>query len=180
VAITNAIQSLQKIKNPIKLSKNPSKKQANFSLNQITVSGLEKLMNNLSQCCNPLPPEKIQGYITLQKGISIHRQDCRNLLNMAKNTPERIIEVNWTSTTNKNNYPINLEVIAYDRRDLLRDISNILSEEKISVSNINSSADKNSMLVKIQLHIMVPNLPSLSRLMVRFEQLKNIVSVTRQ
>ena len=62
----------------IKLSKNPSKKQANFSLNQITVSGLEKLMNNLSQCCNPLPPEKIQGYITLQKGISIHRQDCRN------------------------------------------------------------------------------------------------------
>ena len=180
VAITNAIQSLQKIKNPIKLSKNPSKKQANFSLNQITVSGLKKLMNNLSQCCNPLPPEKIQGYITLQKGISIHRQDCRILLNMAKNTPERIIEVNWTSTTNINNYPINLDVIAYDRRDLLRDISNILSEEKISVSNINSSSDKNSMLIKIQLHIMVPNLPSLSRLMVRFEQLKNIASVTRQ
>ena len=178
-AITNAIQSLQKIKNPIKLSKYSYKKQDKLSSNQISVSGLEKLMSNLSQCCNPLPPEKIQGYITLQKGISIHRHDCRNLLNLAKNSPERIIEIDWVSSTNENFYPINLEVMAYDRRDLLRDISNILSEEKISVRSINSNDDKNSMLIKIHLHIMIMNLTTLSKLMVRFEQLKNIVSVIR-
>ena len=179
-AIAMAIQVLQKETTPIKIKKTGASQVNQTTFNRVSIAGMERLLSSFSQCCKPLPPEQILGYITVQKGISIHRYDCKNALNLAKKSPERIIDVNWNFPANQNSYPIDLEITAYDRRDLLRDISNILSEEKITVRDIKTSRNQNSLEVLMTLNILAVDLPSLSRLMIRFEQLKNIASVTRK
>ncbi|HZW58912.1 MAG TPA: bifunctional (p)ppGpp synthetase/guanosine-3',5'-bis(diphosphate) 3'-pyrophosphohydrolase [Woeseiaceae bacterium] len=145
---------------------------------QIDVSGVGDLMCNFARCCRPVPPEQIIGYITQARGVSIHRQDCRNFLNLRTRHAERVISVDWGARDNTF-YPAELALRAYDRQGLLRDISGIFADEKISVNSVHTGHDDKRMQVVMELTLSVPDLPSLSRAMSRLEQLTNVTSVTR-
>ena len=143
------------------------------------VTGVGDLLCNFARCCRPVPPEPIVGYITQGRGVSIHRQDCGNFLNLLKNHPERVIEVDWGASPDAI-YPVELNIHAFDRQGLLKDISTIMADEQVSVEGVQTNTDKRTMKAEMQLQIAVPGLPTLSRVIDRLEQLPNVTSVRRK
>jgi GTP pyrophosphokinase len=106
---------------------------------RILVVGVDKLLTQVGKCCKPMPPDAITGFVTRGKGISIHRVDCINFRNMAARNPERVISAEWGAQSGAV-YPVDLLVDAGDRQGLLRDISDILSREKINVTAVKTQS----------------------------------------
>jgi GTP pyrophosphokinase len=106
---------------------------------RILVVGVDKLLTQMGKCCKPMPPDAITGFVTRGKGISIHRVECMNFRNMAARNPERVIGTEWGEQAGAV-YPIDLMVDAADRQGLLRDISDILSREKINVTAVKTQS----------------------------------------
>ena len=104
---------------------------------RILVVGVDKLLTQVGKCCKPIPPDAITGFVTRGKGVSIHRVDCQNFRNMATRNPERVIAAEWGARSSTV-YPVDLLVEAGDRQGLLRDISDVLSREKINVTAVRS------------------------------------------
>ena len=146
---------------------------------QIVVHGVGDLMCNFARCCRPVPPELIVGYITRLRGVSIHRDDCGNFLHLNATNPERVIEVGWGEAADAM-YAASLALEAYDRSGLLRDISNVLADEKATVEGVNARTDKIRMLVLMDFSLSVKDLPALSRVISRLEQVPNVASVRRK
>jgi GTP pyrophosphokinase len=110
---------------------------------QILVVGVDKLLTQVGLCCKPIPPDAIIGFVTRGKGISIHRVECINFRNMAARNPERVISAQWGEQWNAKSgavYPVDLLVDAGDRQGLLRDISDVLSREKINVTAVKTQS----------------------------------------
>jgi GTP pyrophosphokinase len=108
---------------------------------QVLVVGVDKLMTQLGRCCKPAPPDAILGFVTRGRGISIHRNGCINFRHLAKRHPERVIAAEWGRAT-EGLYAIDLQVEAHDRQGLLRDISELLTREKINVTAVKTSSRK--------------------------------------
>jgi GTP pyrophosphokinase len=145
----------------------------------LAISGIGDLLCNFARCCRPVPPEAIVGYITQGRGVSIHRQDCGNLLGLNQRHPERIISVAWGNTESAT-FPVELRLRAFDRTGLIRDISTVLADEKANVLDLTSHTDKKSMQTVMDISIEIPDLPTLSTAIMRLEKLPNVTSVERK
>ncbi|MBT6209710.1 MAG: bifunctional (p)ppGpp synthetase/guanosine-3',5'-bis(diphosphate) 3'-pyrophosphohydrolase [Woeseia sp.] len=178
-AIASAIQNLRKDDSHTIIRKRRTKKKKESAAGAIAISGIGDLLYNFARCCHPVPPEHISGYITLGRGVSIHRQDCGNFLSLRIRHAERVIEVDWGGTVDAS-YPAELSVQAFDRQGLLRDISTVMADENVSVESVQTKNNKRTMQVEIQLSISVPSLPTLSRAISRVEQVPNVTSVRRR
>jgi GTP pyrophosphokinase len=108
----------------------------------VLVVGTEGLMTQLARCCKPAPPDPIVGFVTRGKGVSIHRQACKNFQEMRAKNPERVIQTAWGSAGSDTVYPVDLFIMAGDRQGLLRDISEVFSREKINVIGVNTQSAK--------------------------------------
>jgi len=131
-AIATALQNLRRDEYGEILKKPQQRKSKAAQRNKTSISGIGDLLSTFARCCRPVPPEHIAGYITQGRGVSIHRQDCGNFLRLNSRNPERVIEVDWGNSEHAS-YPAELKLYAYDRQGLLRDISSVLADEKISV-----------------------------------------------
>jgi GTP pyrophosphokinase len=112
---------------------------------KILVVGVGKLMTSLSRCCKPAPPDAIEGFVTRGRGISIHRVDCPDFKELVRQHPERVIAANWGDeafTSKSGLYQVEIAVQAADRQGLLRDISDVLSREKLNVIAVNTLTKK--------------------------------------
>ncbi|MXR35483.1 RelA/SpoT family protein [Craterilacuibacter sinensis] len=103
----------------------------------ILIEGVNNLMTVLAKCCKPAPPDSVAGFVTKGRGISIHRSNCLTLKRLSADAPERLISADWGEQKNSV-FPIDLEVSARDRPGLLRDISDVLSREKLNVIAVNT------------------------------------------
>ena len=115
------------------------------SSGKVLIVGVGKLMTSLGRCCKPAPPDAIQGFITRGRGVSIHRVDCPSFQNLAKHEPERVVEAEWGNDAFKpaqSLFPVDVQVEAQDRQGLLRDISDVLSREKVNVTAVNTLTKK--------------------------------------
>lgn len=108
----------------------------------VLVVGTEGLLTQLAKCCRPAPPDDIVGFVTKGKGVSIHRISCKNFSEMRQRAPERVIQSAWGKALADTVYPVNIFVLATDRQALLRDISEILSREKINVIGVKTQSLK--------------------------------------
>ena len=143
------------------------------------VSGVGDLLCNFARCCRPVPPEPIVGYITQGRGVSIHREDCGNFLGLNQRHPERVLEISWGQSDSAA-YPVDLSVHAFDRSGLIRDITAVLADHDANVTDLKSHTDKESLQVIMELSIEVADLPTLSTIIVKLEQIPNVVSVRRK
>lgn len=109
------------------------------SSGQILVVGMDKLMTQLGRCCKPVPPDAIAGFVTRGRGVSVHRIECANFRNMAARNPERVIDAQWGGKP-ASLYACDLYVEAADRQGLLRDISDVLSKEKVNVTAVKTQS----------------------------------------
>ena len=108
---------------------------------QVLIVGVDKLLTQLGRCCKPAPPDAILGFVTRGRGVSIHRNECINFRHLARRHPERVIAAEWGGA-NEGLYAIDLQIEAQDRQGLLRDISELLSREKINVTAVKTVSRK--------------------------------------
>ena len=112
---------------------------------KVLIVGVGKLLTSLSRCCKPAPPDAIEGFVTRGHGISIHRVDCPDFQQLVRQHPERIIQAEWGDQAYNNRqavFPVDIAVQASDRQGLLRDISEVLSREKLNVTGVNTLTKK--------------------------------------
>jgi GTP pyrophosphokinase len=105
----------------------------------VLVVGVDALLTQLAKCCRPAPPDAISGFVTRGRGVSVHRADCPNARNLARQHPERVIPVTWGARGDAI-YPVDLIVEASDRQGLLRDISEVFSKEKVNVIGVQTQS----------------------------------------
>lgn len=178
-SIATALQHIRGTDLPERIRPRRGPKRKDKTTDSIAVSGVGDLLSNFARCCRPVPPEPIVGYITQGRGVSIHRQDCGNVLGLNQRRPERIIEVSWGQSESAT-YPVDLTLRAHDRTGLLRDISTVLADESASVTELSSHTDKHSMQTVMDISIEIRDLPTLSTAITRLEQLPNVLSVKRK
>ena len=140
---------------------------------EVTILGLKGLLTNLGRCCKPVPGDPIIGYITRGRGATIHRQDCPNVLRIKDK--ERLVQVSWGQPVKT--YPVAVQIRAYDRDGLMRDVSTLVSDEGINMTSINVST-KNS-LATFDLVMGVTDISHLSRVLTRLEALPNVLEARR-
>src|SRR5580704_2781953 len=143
------------------------------------VQGVGDLLSTYARCCKPVPPEAITGYITVGRGVSIHAQSCANLARLSHKSPARVLAVAWGKLASKE-FPVEIEVQAFDRRGLVRDVSAALADDKISILGMNTVTDKRDNVAHMHIKISITGLPQLSQVLGRIAQLANVISARRK
>lgn len=154
----------------------PTKKPLSSTL--VNIQGVGNLLYHFASCCKPIPGDPIIGFITQGRGVSIHSQECMNILTARVDQKDRLIEVTWGEKLGQ--YPVDIFVQAYDRHGLVRDISALLANEKINILALNSVISKKENTANITFTIETHDLSDLSRILDRIHQLPNIIKVERQ
>ena len=145
----------------------------------VTVSGVGNLLTNIASCCKPVPGDEIIGFITLGKGVSVHRQDCINILNLEHDKHEKLISVEWADNDHQI-FEISLVIEAIDRTGLLKDITKILSDLKVNVLGVQTLSDKDTQMADIQIVLEVQDLQQLQKISDKIMQLSNVLKVYRK
>lgn len=152
-------------------------KKENRKDSGVRVEGVDNLLVRLAKCCNPVPGDKIIGYITKGRGVSIHRTDCPNIL--TEEAKERHLRVEWINEqTDTKQYHVDLEVTAYDRRGLLNEVLMAINEMKTNLTHVNGRSDRNK-IATIQITILIHNTSHLRQVVDRIKRIKDVYSVTR-
>ncbi len=144
----------------------------------VYILGVGKLLSTMASCCHPVPGDEIVGYITQGRGVSIHKVDCSNILNLKQHQPKRIMEVSWGEAP-ENVYPVDLDIKAYDRRGLLKDITLLLSNENTNIVSMNTLSHRQDGTVDMMFTIEIDSLEKLGKLVNKIDQLPNVLEVSR-
>lgn len=149
------------------LGKNSSK---TYNPNQaILVNGVDQLKVTVAPCCSPLPGDKIIGFVSRGKGVKIHRVECPNI-----KEEQRLIQVMWNPDMKDQNFPVNVEVDANDRNNLLVDIMSLLSQLKVPCQKISAKIHRDTVTVQVSMTVMLPNIVKMQDL---FNALINVDGV---
>ena len=140
----------------------------------IQVLGVGDMVTRLAECCHPLPGDNIIGYVTRSRGVSVHRQDCHNIIH--EDEKERLIPVDWGQTDAL--YPVSIQVEAWNRVGLIRDITTIVAEERVNIAAM-SFVQHDDHTVTEHLTLETKGLAQLSRLLARIEGVRGVISVAR-
>ncbi|WP_368652178.1 bifunctional (p)ppGpp synthetase/guanosine-3',5'-bis(diphosphate) 3'-pyrophosphohydrolase [Ornithinibacillus sp. 4-3] len=143
----------------------------------VEVKGIDNVLIRLSKCCNPVPGDKIVGYITKGRGVSVHRADCPNV--QGKDGEERFLEVDWKAEQLiSKQFRLDLEITGDDRPGLLNEVIQAISETKTNITQVNGRSDQNKMGI-LQITILISNISHLQRIIDRIKQVKDVYTVTR-
>jgi GTP pyrophosphokinase len=144
---------------------------------KICIDGLDNIEINLAGCCHPVHGEPITGYITLSRGISVHNRGCPEYMRLIERDPERQIDAAWKSNSGRYQ-PVDIHVEAYDRRGLLRDLTQIIDKENVNIRQVETqSTDDNIAFLKF--HVEVSGLAHLSKLLAKLEQQHGVLHARR-
>ncbi len=140
----------------------------------ISVLGMGDLVTNLARCCHPLPGDPIIGYITRSRGVTIHRRDCYNVVH--EDEKERLVAAEWGNTDSL--YPVSIQVEAWDRVGMMRDITTIMAEEGVNIGSVNLTHHEDHS-VSLYFTFQTRDLAQLSRLMGKIDGIKGVTNVFR-
>lgn len=144
----------------------------------ITIQGVGNLVTTVAGCCQPLPGESVVGYITRGRGVSVHRSDCAHVLQWQVEEPQRLLEVHWTQAEEQR-FKVMLQILAYDRRELFKDISTVLAHAEVRVIEISSHPDPVQEQVDIRLQVEVQDYDQLSDVLARLAAIRNVIEARR-
>ncbi len=148
--------------------------------NNVIVEGIENCLTRFSHCCNPVPGDKIVGYVTRGRGVAIHRADCINMMNAMSSDREstRFIGVRWANETNAS-FQSSLNVSATNRDKLLLDIMAAVAELKIAATNVNARTGKNN-LALIELTLEISDTAQLEKAIAQIKKVDGVLSIVRR
>ncbi|PQI83280.1 GTP pyrophosphokinase [Acinetobacter baumannii] len=148
-----------------------------LSAHGILIDGFDNVELHIAQCCQPVHGESIAGYITLNRGVSIHKVLCSDYQRMIKQEPERAVEADWEMQPTRGQ-SVQIVVEAYDRRGLLKDLTQVIFSDQINIRQVNTISEADG-IANMKLLIEVKGLAQLSRLLARLEQQPGIISARR-
>ena len=153
------------------------KSKATPGASGILFVGVDRLMTQLARCCKPVPPDAIVGFVTRGRGISVHRRDCRSLAQLLARHPERAIESQW-GAREAAVFAVDIAVQAHDRQGLLRDVSEVLSRERINVTAVKTQSRQHvaTMLFTAE----VESREHLQRALAQIGEVKGVFSAVRR
>ncbi len=151
-------------------------RQSKAGESKILVVGVDRLMTQLGRCCKPVPPDPVAGFVTRGRGVSVHRLDCANFRNMAARNPERVIDAQWGGRQ-AGIYAADLHVEAHDRQGLLRDISDVLSKEKINVTAVKTQSRGG--MARMAFTVELSSAEQLQRVLGRIGEVDGVTEVRR-
>ncbi|WP_372964758.1 GTP diphosphokinase [Marinobacter sp.] len=178
--VANVAQQMQEPKSEqLDLKLSSTRKSGYNTESDIQILGVGKLKTQVANCCKPLPGDSIGGYITIGRGVTVHRQDCLTYLNLQETEPHRVIEVSWGGQPAAV-YPVDIEIEAYDRSGLLRDITQVLSASKSDVMALHTQTNKDENIATMRVRVEISSLEQLARLLAQIRNLPNIIDVRRK
>ncbi len=145
----------------------------------VRIRGVGNLLTTMASCCKPVLGDPISGYITQGRGVSVHREDCINMVQLQEHEPERIIEVEW-GEVGETTYPVDIFIEAFDRPGLLRDVMLVVAAEDLNVIAANTLSDKEENIARLTLTVEITSLDLLGRIMDKINQVPNVMEVHRQ
>lgn len=144
----------------------------------IVIEGVDDLMTKLARCCKPLPGDSIAGFITQGRGVSIHREDCKNLFAIKIEYPQRMLEASWANKQG-GRYEVDVEILAMDRSGLLRDVMAVFSGCSMSVNTANTFIDKKNQQARIRLTVDIVDQKELTQVLAKLINVKGILEASR-
>jgi GTP pyrophosphokinase len=145
---------------------------------RFTVEGVGNLLSQLARCCQPVPGDPIVGYLTRGRGVSIHRRNCASLQRLVSAQPERELPVNWGQGASAR-YQAEVQIHAYDRKWLLKDLTNVIAQAEVNILGINSHTDDARGLVEIRLNLRVSDFEQLSQLLGKLDAVPGVQDARR-
>ncbi len=143
----------------------------------VKVKGIDNLLIRLSKCCNPVPGDEIIGFITKGRGVSIHRADCTNV--KTEDAQTRLLPVEWEGNNSESkNYNVDIEISGYDRRGLLNEVLQAVTETRTNMNAVSGKTDKNK-VATILMTISIHNVDHLQKVVERIKRIRDIYSVRR-
>lgn len=144
----------------------------------VAIQGVGNLLHVLARCCQPLPGDPVVGYLTRDRGVSIHRADCRSLAHLVARDPTRLVQVEW-GRKDSAGYEVNIEVRAFDRKALLKDVSAAIAAADVNViaASTRTEAERGEALLSFALR--VDDFGQLSALLARIQALPNVLDARR-
>ncbi len=156
----------------------PANNDKKHSENGINVQGIDSMLVRLSHCCSPIPGDKIMGYVTKGRGVSVHREDCPNIKAAGKNGMP-LIDVSWNTIPDpRKYYDAELEVEGYNRNGLINDILQAINNSAKSLSSINGRVDHNKQAV-VTATVGIKNSEHLQRVVDKIKQIPDVYVVKR-
>ena len=175
--IAGAISSLTSVYSKKRKVKKHSEPDA-IDSNQISIRGVGKLMTSIANCCHPVDPDPVIGFITRGRGVTIHHQECPNALHLIETEPERVIEVSWGAVdAGESEYKIIIK--AYDRSGLLSDITTLFRNEGGNIDSINTSTDRDNHTAHITLTVGLKSKDRFSKILDKLARVRNVISAVR-
>jgi len=144
----------------------------------VTVEGVGNLLTTLARCCRPLPGDEVIGYVTRGRGVTVHRADCAALARLRERDPARVIEVRWHSAPDRA-YEVDIAVVGYDRRDLQRDVTNVVANSGARIVASDSRSDGDLGELTMHFTLRVRDYGVLSSLLTRLAALPNVTDARR-
>ncbi len=143
----------------------------------VELSGVGDLPISLARCCAPVRPQSIAGYVTLGRGVTVHRKDCVGLKRMLAAHPERALPAAWSA--NDGALPVQLSVEAWDRRGLVRDISEILAAAQLNIESMQTTTDAAAGIARITVSTAVQHMTELEQLLTRLQRVPGVTRARR-
>ena len=158
---------------PLRAVENAKKKTSSLG---VSVKGVDDVWVKLARCCMPVPGDRIVGFITRNQGVSVHRADCQNMIDLQRRQPERVVDVAWTST--KGLFMIRIQVEALDRQHLLSDVTRVLADHGVNILS-GSQATGSDRVAISQFSFEMADLQHLNRLLAAVRKIDGVFDVYR-
>ena len=152
-------------------------KIASGSKNGVLVDGEGGLLTVLARCCKPAPPDLIAGFVTREKGVSIHRECCPDFQHLARKSPEKVVPASWAELDSGQIFAIDIEVRAQDRNGLLRDVSDCLARHKVNVTAVHTQT--RNLEASMRFTLEVRQVSELPRVLANLAEVKGVSGVSR-
>ena len=143
------------------------------------MEGVDDLMTHMAQCCKPVPHDDLVGFVTRGRGVAVHRRNCANVVKMPDKEKERLIAVRWADQDTGAAYPVDLVIIAADRKGLLRDTSSLFSDEGIDVVAVNTASDRAKDRATMRFTVEVKDVAQIDHVLAKLSQIPDVLDVRR-
>ena len=154
------------------------KPKVNPITSEFSINGVDNLMTSIAGCCKPVPGDEVVGYISVGRGVTVHRKHCKELQRLLEIHGDRVVDVTWSAEAGRT-YPVEVYIKAYDRQGLLRDITLVLANERVNVTAINTKSNQADNTATMQVTMEINSLAGLGDVLARINQLSNVIEVRR-
>jgi GTP pyrophosphokinase len=180
ISAAQLAQALTRVRTPAlpELAPTRRRRHSGAGRSPVEIEGVGDLPITMARCCGPMPPEPIAGYVTLGRGVTIHRIGCPQLVRMRTAKPERVLNCDWSEDSGRV-LPVQIRVEAFDRRGLLRDVSDVMALEKLSIDGVNSNTDPADRIATIVMRTAVRDTEQLGRVLQRLSSVPNVLKSER-